>query len=146
LNDPISGAADPAAAKLVAEFKGYGSQDGVFTLGSDRELHLIVAEAALARADPVTFTNEINAVRALDGLPLYAGQIPPLQMLKHERMANLFMQLRRLADLYRFGDKVAEWTTDPNFKSAVNTPGLLFPIPNIERQANPCIADPAACQ
>jgi hypothetical protein len=146
LQDPISGAADPAAGKLVAEFKAYGENDGVFTLMSDRELRLILAEAALARGDLVTFTSEINAVRALDGLPPYAGQIPALQMLKHERRANLFMQLRRLADLYRFGDRVAEWTTDPNFKSAVNTPGLLFPIPNIERLANPCVADPGACQ
>lgn len=146
LRDPISGTADPAVAKLVEEFTAYGPRSGEFTLMSDRELRLILAEAALARTDLVTFTNEINAVRALDGLPPYAGQIAALQMLKHERMANLFMQLRRLVDLYRFGDRVAEWTTDPNFKSAVNTLGLLFPIPNIERLANPCVANPAACQ
>jgi hypothetical protein len=146
LIDPISGAADPAAGTLVAEFKAYGENDGVFTLMSDRELRLILAEAALARSDLLTFANEINAVRNLDNLPPWTGQIPAVQMLKHERMANLFMQLRRLGDLYRFGDNVAEWTTDPNFKSAVNTPGLLFPIPNIERLANPCAANPGACQ
>jgi hypothetical protein len=145
LLDPISGALDPAAAAAVAEFRASGTLQGFFTIASDRELRLILAEAALAANDLVTFTNEINAVRALNSKPPYAGQIPALQMLKHERMANLFLQLRRLADLYRFGDRVAAWGSDSNFKSAFGTPGLLFPIPVIERNANECIADPAKC-
>jgi hypothetical protein len=148
LKDPITGLADPTSAKLIAEFKGYGSQQGVFTITSNREMHLILAEAALAANNLVTFQNEINAVRSLDGLPPWtpASPVTALAILKHERMANLFLARRRLADLYRFGDKVKEWTTDPNFKSAVNTLGLLFPIPNIERQANPCITSPSACK
>jgi hypothetical protein len=75
-----------------------------------------------------------------------ASTVTASAILQHERMVNLMLMRRRLADLYRFGKKVEEWTTDPNFKSAVNTPGLLFPIPNIERQANPCIANPSACK
>jgi hypothetical protein len=145
LRDPISGELDPATAALVAEFRAFGTQTGVFTIASDRELRLILAEAALARNDLATFTTEINAVRALNNKPAYAGQIPPLDILKHERRANLWLQLRRLADLYRFGERVAEWATDPNFKSAANTPGLLFTVPIIERRANPCIENPSAC-
>jgi hypothetical protein len=145
LRDPISGALDPATAALVAEFRAFGTQTGLFTIASDRELRLILAEAALARSDLTTFTNEINAVRALNNKPAYAGQILPLDMLKHERRANLWLQMRRLADLYRFGERLTEWVSDPNFPSAAGTPGLLFPIPAIERRANPCIEDPGAC-
>lgn len=148
LRDPITGAADPAAAKLVAQFKAAGASNsnGYFTIVSDRELRLILAEAALAAGNTTAFAAEINAVRALDGLPDYTGQVPAVQLLAHMRRANLFLQLRRLADIYRFRETVAEWTTDPNFKSAINTPGLLFPIPNIERLSNPCIVDPTQCK
>lgn len=144
LKDPITGTADVPSAKLIAEFRT-SSREGFFTIASDRELRLILAEAALAAGDMATFTAEINAVRALDALPPYAGQVPALTILTFERQANLFMRLRRLADLYRFGLRVAEWTTDPNYKSAVNTPGLLFPIPNVERLANPCVSNPGSC-
>lgn len=144
LKDPITGGADSTSAKLINEFRT-SSREGVFTIVSDRELRLILAEAALAAGDMVEFTTQINAVRALDNMPPYAGQVPALTILAFERQANLFMQLRRLADLYRFGLGVAEWTTDPNYKSAVNTPGLLFPIPNVERLANPCVSNPSSC-
>jgi len=147
LNDPITGTRDPVSAAIAAEFKAFGSQAGVFTITSDREMHLILAEGALATNDLVTFQTEINAVRSLDALPDWtpASTVTASDILQHERMANLMLMRRRLADLYRFGKKVKEWTTDPNFKSAVNDPGLLFPIPNIERQANPCITNPTAC-
>jgi hypothetical protein len=145
LQDPISGEADATAVALAAEFRAYGTQTGFFTIASDRELRLILAEAALERGDIPAFTTEINAVRALNNKPAYAGQIPALDMLKHERRANLFLQLRRLADLYRFGERVTVWATDPNFKSAASTPGLLFTIPIIERRANPCIENPSTC-
>lgn len=147
LNDPITGTRDPVSAAIMAEFKAFGSQAGVFTITSDREMHLILAEGALATNDLVTFQTEINAVRSLDALPDWtpASTVTASDILQHERMVNLMLMRRRLADLYRFGKKVKEWTTDPNFKSAVNDPGLLFPIPNIERLANPCIANPQAC-
>jgi hypothetical protein len=145
LRDPISGELDATAVALVAEFRAYGTQTGFFTIASDRELRLILAEAALAQGDLATFTTQINAVRALNSKPAYAAQIPALDILKHERRANLFLQLRRLADLYRFGEGVTAWVADPNFKSAATTPGLLFSIPVIERRANPCIDDPSAC-
>jgi starch-binding outer membrane protein, SusD/RagB family len=145
LRDPISGELDPATAALVAEFRAFGTQTGLFTIASDRELRLILAEAALAQGDLATFTTQINAVRALNNKPAYAAQVSPLDILKHERRANLWLQQRRLADLYRFGERAAEWVTDPNFESAASTPGLLFTVPIIERRANPCIENPSAC-
>jgi hypothetical protein len=148
LLDPITAAADPTSKKLIDEFKAYGSQDGVFTITSNREMHLILAEAALAAGNTATFTTEINAVRTLDGLPNWtgaAGQPTAQVILRHERKANLYLQRRRLADMYRFQEKATQWANDPNFKSAFSTYGLLFPIPNIERLANPCIANPGGC-
>jgi starch-binding outer membrane protein, SusD/RagB family len=145
LRDPISGELDPVAVALAAEFRAFGTQTGLITVASDRELRLILAEAALARGDLVTFTDEINAVRALNNKPAYAGQIEAIDMLKHERRANLWLQMRRLADLYRFREPVTEWVSDPNFKSAASTPGVLFTVPIIERTANPCIENPSAC-
>jgi len=147
LRDPITGQPDPASARLIAEFEDRetSSQDGFFTIVSDRELLLILAESALATNDLVTFATRINAVRSLDALPPWTGQVPALEILKFERQANLFLQMRRLADLYRFGLKVAQWSADPNFKSAFDTPGVLFPIPNVERLANPCVANPSSC-
>lgn len=148
LLDPITNATDSTSKKLIDEFKGYGSQDGVFTITSNREMHLILAEAALAANNLGTFGSEINTIRTLDGLPNWtggAGQPSALLMLRHERKANLYLQRRRLADMYRFQEKAVQWTNDPNFKSAFSTYGLLFPIPNVERLANPCIANPGGC-
>ena len=151
LRDPVTGLADATAAKMIEEFTSpsTASQEGHFTIVSDRELRLILAEAAQAAAPTgaptADFLTHINAVRGLDGKVPYAGTPSPLAILKHERMANLFLQRRRLIDLYRFGETVAEWRANANFESAFNTPGLLFPVPNIERLANPCITDPSAC-
>ena len=53
---------------------------------------------------------------------------------------------RRLSDMYRFAQKDAKWANNPNFESAFSVPGLLFPIPNVERLGNPCIKDPTLCK
>ena len=146
LVDPLTGAKDATAASLVAQFIGFGTQSGTLWLTSHRELRLILAEAALAASNTAEFTSQINAARAFDSKPAYTGQIPAIDMLKAERQAQLFLYRRRLQDMYRFGQKAAEWTTNPNFDSAFSKPGILFPIPNIERLANPCITNPAACK
>ena len=104
------------------------------------------ANTALATGNDTEFTSQINTVRAFDSKPAYTGQIPALDMLKAERQAQLFLYRRRLQDMYRFGQKAAEWATNPNFDSAFSKPGILFPIPNIERLANPCITNPSACK
>jgi hypothetical protein len=104
---------------------------------SARELRLILAEAALAQGDVAGATAEINVVRAFDGLQAYDPAAPgapqPIVVLKHERRVNLFMQGRRLPDMYRFGDTSPLWQTSAE---AVLTPGSLLPIADIERQSN----------
>ncbi|MBI1809151.1 MAG: hypothetical protein HYR75_04575, partial [Gemmatimonadetes bacterium] len=148
LIDPLTGAKDPTTAALVAQFIAFGSQSGTFTLTSHRELRLILAEAALASGNQAEFANQLNAVRAADNKPAWTGQIAALDMLKYERQAQLFLYRRRLADMFRFGQKAAEWTNTGNVPSTYSIPGLLFPIPNVERLANPCILNASApgCQ
>lgn len=132
LMDPIDDEPAPAVVAEVARFVGaYVNQP--ITYASVRELYLIKAEAALAQGDMVGFTTAINQLRALDDLTPYAGQIPAVDLLIHSRQANLFMQGRRLADLYRFGLDAAEWQQN---STAVQAPGTFLPITCIELRAN----------
>lgn len=140
LLDPISGQPDAALSGIVNEFKA-ARQYGPLTVVSARELHLILAEAALARNDTPEAVAQMNAVRSLDGLPAYdpavQTSITPLAMLQHERMANLYMTGRRLLDMYRFGISSPSWLSTSD---AVRLPGILLPIADSERQANCYIA------
>lgn len=136
LEDPIDSIPDPALKGIVYGFiEGYVYPP--ITIVSARELHLILAEAALEQGDIGTFAEQINVVRALNGLTPYdpaVHDITPLELLIHERRVNLFLQAqRRLADLYRFGIEVAEWAEDSD---ARNAPGTVFPIGEEERLSN----------
>jgi hypothetical protein len=135
LNDPITAARDPRVQETIANLTAaYVYQDLI--IASTREMRLILAEAALAANDIAGFTTHINALRGMDGLTPWAGQIAALDMLKHERRANLFLQGRRLADLYRWGENSPEWQTAPP-STAVSRRGTFFPITCIEIRAHP---------
>ena len=102
-------------------------------------MHLIIAEAALAQGDDGgsgDFAAHVNAVRALDGLSDYTGpgQIDPVTLLEHERRVNLYLQVRRLADHYRFGSPSSNWLSNT---AAFRTPGTFFPISISEIRSNP---------
>ncbi len=153
LRDPISGAVDPEIRRAVTEFVGTAATQsyGPLTALSERELHLILAEAALARGDTLGPTSglavHINYRRALDGLPAYdpsnVAQPRTLAMLQYERQVNLFLQSRRLQDLYRFHIPSDLWQAGTD---AVLAPGTLFPITQVELLANPyCVQNPASC-
>ncbi len=98
---------------------------------SSREMHLILAEGALAGGDMGGFTTHINNLRALDGLTAFSGQVDARALLEESRAINLFLQGRRLTDLYRFGIKDVRWS--------VNTPGTFLPITKIEIESNPLV-------
>lgn len=105
------------------------------TVASAREMHLILAEHALAQGDDAGFETHVNHVREdMDGLTPYDGQIPAEEMLEHSRRANLFLQIRRLADMYRFGAQSDEWLQQ---SLAATRPGTLFPIALTEIRSNP---------
>jgi hypothetical protein len=144
LQDPIGNAADARIRTFLEEWKG-GTNIGVagpiyspLTLVSAKHMLLILAEDELQKGNIPGFTTYINRVRAVDGLPPYAGQIPALEMLKHERRAALFVTGVRLLDMYRFGSKDPLWNTNSD---ALRTPGTLLPITCIEKNSNPNIPD-----
>ncbi len=135
LMDPIDNVPDPVVQTTLADFTASFKYWPVY-LVSSRELHLILAENALAGGDMSTFATQINAVRAMDGLtPWTTGSsVSAKDMLIYERQANLFLRIRRLQDMYRFGIKSPEWQTSTD----ANQAGTLFPVPNSERDTNPC--------
>jgi hypothetical protein len=139
LKDPISGQPDPVINLLGLEFVN-GNLLSPVTITGSRDMLLIMAEVALAKGNTADFTTRINALRALNNLPPWtgaAGQPSALEMLKYERRVNLFMQGRRLNDMYRFGIVDAEWASNSD---AVTCPGSMFPITNSERLTNPLAA------
>ncbi len=156
LRDPITNAVDPEVRRALIEFKATPATQfySPLTVVSSRELYLILAEAALVAGDTLVNTGQfvvnINAVRALNSLPAYdltnVAHPRPVAMLKAERKANLFLQGRRLHDLYRFGDKADMWQTVVPVADAVASPGTFFPITQVELLANPyCVANPSSC-
>ena len=94
----------------------------------------MLAESALASGDMEGFANHVNMIReGLDGLTAYSGQIPAMEILQHERRANLFLQYKRLQDHYRFGVPSSNWLPG---SPAMTTPGTMLPITRIEILAN----------
>lgn len=143
LQDPIAGGPDPRIAPLATEFvtPTAGTNFIPVTVTGSRDMLLIIAEVALARGQTAVFQTRINQLRALNGLPPWtgaAGQPTALAMLIHERRANLFLQGRRLNDMYRFGIVDPRWATD---SEAATCRGSMLPINNAERLSNPNVAD-----
>jgi len=141
LQDPITKQPDPAVAALMNEFITGNLLTPLAVTGS-RDMRLIIAEVALAKNDLTTFATQINALRAIYNLPPWsatgAGMPTALEILIHERRVNLFLQGRRLNDMYRFGLTKAAWSTTSD---AATCPGSEFPITDNERQANPNVAN-----
>jgi starch-binding outer membrane protein, SusD/RagB family len=144
LNDPVTGQADLALRARVNALIT-GGQFLPLTLASAREMHLIIAEGALAAGNTAEFTTRINAVRALTaGRTPWNGTTPSAQaILRHERRVNLFLQGRRLQDMYRFGERDARWQTG---SAAFRARGCFFPITATERQTNTQITARPACE
>lgn len=139
LTDPITGEVDTRLRAAADEFLA-SSQYAPITQASNREMHLILAESRLAQDDMDGFIEHINHVRVeITGTEEYTGpgQVAAEEMLEHERRVNLYLQNRRLADLYRFGTQAAEWQSG---SAAATTPGLMLPITLIEIRANPNIS------
>lgn len=135
LRDPIDDIADPALHTLVKAFAdAFISPDYIIT--SSREMHLIMAEVALAQNKIDDFTTHINNLRALDGKTAFSGQVDAQELLIHERKVNLFLQARRIADHYRFNDPSPQWVPSGD---AISSPGTFFPITISEIRANPNI-------
>ena len=91
----------------------------------------------MAKGNTTEFAAQINALRSLNQLPAWtgaAGQPSARDILIHERRVNLYLQGRRLNDMYRFGIVDPSWSPQGE---ALTCPGAEFPIGDIERQTNP---------
>jgi len=138
--DPIDGVEDPRIANTTAEFTNTaafgGSRFAPLTVITAREMYLIIAESDFVRGNLDAAKGQLNALRALDGLTAITTEDVG-EMIQHERRANLFLQARRLADMYRFGIKSPEWLAT---SEAANSPGSFFPIARREIEANPFVS------
>lgn len=132
LMDPIEGALDVRYKARVDGFLAASSYSPL-TIVSERGLRLILAEAALAGGNEDGFAEQINIIRAMDELTPYSDQVSAMEMLKHERRVNLFLQFKRLQDHYRFGEASSNWLAG---SPAASTPGTMLPITRIEILAN----------
>jgi hypothetical protein len=139
LQDPIDNKPDPRIVTFLQEWKTNtnigvaGDIYSALTVASVKHMRLILAEDALARNDMAAFTTHINAVRAIDGLTPFSGQISAINMLRHERRAALFVTGVRLLDMFRFGVKDPIWHAQSDL---FTKPGTLLPITCIERNSN----------
>lgn len=145
LVDPVSGQKDPVIARGIDECCRLSTGQFLsLTATSAAEMHLILAEAALAAGNTAQFTTHINNLRALNGVPAWsaASGVSALAVLKHGRRVNLFMQGRRLVDHHRFGDKADRWLpTSVAYRKA-----CFYPISYNERLQNPLAPQPAVAR
>jgi len=136
-NDLVTGLPDSRMSATAAEFRagGGGTQWAPVTITSLRGMHLIIAESKMASGDPAGCLAELNALRTFDALDPYPTGTDAGTALQHERRANLFLQSRRLSDMYRFNLTSTVW--DNVEKSAS---GSFFPITISEIRSNPNIS------
>ena len=140
LMDPVNSPAIPdpvvdAEQKAIVAAGTYSPT----TVVSTREMHLILAEAALAGvATGGTVQSHINTLRALNStLTPWNGVTPsPQAMVAFSRQSSLFLQGRRLADHYRFSINSAQWLAT---SQAISAPGTFLPITARECLTNPNI-------
>jgi len=135
--DPIDEIPAPALVRRANQIARTATvsprQFGDLTVMSNREMHLILAEAALAAGNEEGFAGHINALRALDGLTPWTGQVDALELLVDQRRANLLSQGRTLTDHYRFGTRSFLWAES---SEAAQRPGTKLPITQIELTSN----------
>lgn len=144
LNDPIEGTADMRLDDIFTAIEDAGNFPELRVVTA-REMHLILAEAALAGNDMAEFATQVNTVREFDSMTdwdMNAPQVPARDLLIHERRVNMFLMGQRLNDLYRFGLQSSNWQPA---NEAVAAPGTFLPITKTELDANCHLNPDFAC-
>ena len=130
--DPVTGVASATIANAINDCCRPAVGNNVpMTVVSAREMYLIIAESRLAAADNPGFLTNLNLSRTADGLPGYPDATGPNIKLQYERKTQLFLQGRRLMDMYRFGAADTRWLTGVGVRGR-----CLLPITYIERLTN----------
>lgn len=136
--DPVTGVASATvAAAIDACCRPAVGNNVPMTVVSAREMYLILAEARLAAADNPGFLTNINLSRTVNGLPPYPDATGATAKLEYERKTQLYLQGRRLMDMYRFNIADTRWLTGVGVRGK-----CLLPITYIERQTNPSAPQP----
>jgi hypothetical protein len=128
---------DVRVQNIIAEFTDVsaGQEYAPLTITSAKEMYLIRAESDYVNNQLESARTLLNLLRSIDGLA--ADDSTDIgEMLQYERRVNLYLQGRRLADMYRFNEKSEYWL---EINDAVSTTGTFFPIPLIEIESNPNI-------
>jgi hypothetical protein len=134
--EPKTGNPDPRVEDIISDFKNiqeYTENFSPITWLSAREMRLILAEAAVGNNDAKA-RQALTDLRALNGLPPIQSGDDLTRFIEYERRANLFLQGRRLLDMYRFGTESSTWLSGTTAKKS---PGTVLPIPASERATNP---------
>lgn len=132
--DPVTGVASTTVANAIdACCRPAVGNNVPMTVVSAREMMLIQAERWLFAADNANFLVQLNLSRTVDALPAYPEVTGNGRaQLQYERKVQLFLQGRRLNDMYRFGARDTRWIPS---SSAFMKPCFL-PITYGERQQN----------
>ena len=128
---------DVRVQNIIAEFTDVsaGQEYAPLTISSAKEMYLIRAESDYVNNQLESARTLLNLLRSIDGLA--ADDSTDIgEMLQYERRVNLYLQGRRLADMYRFNEKSEYWL---EINDAVMSTGTFFPIPLIEIESNPNI-------
>jgi hypothetical protein len=118
----------------------YPSLNSPIRLASWVEAQLIIAEVEGGQ----TAVNVINALHDAAGLPHFASTDPAeiASQVAEERRREFFLEGQHLGDLRRLGAPFSPATGTPYFntvKGGVYGPATCFPLPDIERNANPTL-------
>ena len=132
--DPVTGVASATVATAIdACCRPAVGNNVPMTMVSAREMLLIQAEERLFAADNPNFLARLNLSRTASALPAYPSVTGNGRVqLEFERKTQLFLQGRRLNDMYRFGSRDPRWLPS---SSAFVKPCFL-PITYGERQQN----------
>jgi hypothetical protein len=138
---PVTGQADPTLARAIDRVLPAGVGELVaFTVVSAREMHLIIAEAALAAGNTAEFVSRINTVRALSGCRRTTGRAPPPRRCSSTH-GGVTCSCRGTACTTCIASGSAPTTGPP--RRSRSRRACFFPIANIERQANRSAPQPA---
>ncbi|MCH8568527.1 MAG: hypothetical protein LAT67_09695 [Balneolales bacterium] len=125
----------------------YPLQDSPMDFATWQENHLILAELAALRGQSGDALALVNEVRESHGISPLAGPVDEAVIIE-ERDKELFLMGLRMFDMLRFGVWNAEvlGTAGVDGSIAGNPVGAWrgIPIPNDERNDNPCINNPDA--
>jgi len=125
----------------------YSTGSSPIPIASSEEAQLIAAEVEAATGNEASAVGRINSLRSSVGLEPYSGITTPAAVqtaVREERRRELFLEGRRLNDLYRYGETLAPFVPPVGVaflpgKGGTYGNARCFPLPSAEKDNNPNI-------